>query len=239
LSGNQIKTIACVTMLIDHIGFLLFPKLVFLRYIGRISMPLFAFLIAEGCRYTRSKSRYFASVFSLAVLCQLVYLAEDLLDGTLDRVYLNILFTFSLSILICFAYLRWNEAASSLSGHGTWGYLFLLFGALTLAIVCCTQLDDLFGIPVVVDYGIAGVFLPVFAIIFADKERQLPLYTVGVAVFALLLCEDISYIWFSLLTIPLIACYSGLRGKKQLKLCFYLFYPVHFAILYLIKMIAF
>lgn len=202
-------------------------------------MPLFAYLIAEGCRYTRSKPRYFASVFSMAVLCQLVYLAEDLLDGTLDRVYLNILFTFSLSILICFAYLRWNESVERLSGQGSWLNLFLLAGAFAFAFVCCTKLDDLFGIPVLVDYGIAGVFLPVFAIVFSDKERQLPLYAAGIAVFALMLCEDIPYIWYSLLTIPLIACYSGLRGKKQFKLCFYLFYPIHFAVLYLIKLLAF
>ena len=66
MSGNKLKIIACITMLIDHAGLLLYPNLLLLRYIGRISMPLFAFLIAEGCLHTRSKLRYFLSIFSMA-----------------------------------------------------------------------------------------------------------------------------------------------------------------------------
>lgn len=48
LSGNALKIIACVTMLIDHIGMMFFPDVVVWRIIGRLSMPLFAFTFAEG-----------------------------------------------------------------------------------------------------------------------------------------------------------------------------------------------
>ena len=78
MSGNKLKIIACITMLIDHAGLLLYPNLLLLRYIGRMSMPLFAFLIAEGCLHTRSKTRYFASIFSMAILCQAVYFIKDI-----------------------------------------------------------------------------------------------------------------------------------------------------------------
>ena len=113
MSGNKLKIIACITMLIDHIGFLLFPKVMLLRYIGRISLPLFAFLIAEGCLHTRSKLRYFLSIFSMAIFCQSVYVIEDLLDGRISSLYLNILFTFAFSILICCAYIKWSDAAKN------------------------------------------------------------------------------------------------------------------------------
>ncbi len=239
MSGNQLKLIACITMLIDHIGFLLFPEIRILRYIGRISMPLFAYLIAEGCRYTRSRCRYFASVLSLAIFCQIAYLIEDLSDGRLSSVYLNILFTFSLSILICFAYIRWTEAVQHISKHGMCIDFILFIGTILFAVICCNGLDDLLGISVEFDYGPAGILLPVFAIIFSDKERQFPMFCIGVLIFNLLLCENIPYIWFSLLSLPLIASYTGLRGIKRLKLCFYLFYPLHFAALYLIKLITF
>ena len=41
---------------------------------------------------------------------------------------------------------------------------------------------------------------------------------------------------FALLTVPLIALYNGTRGKWKLKWFFYLFYPVHLALIYLVGM---
>ena len=58
LNGNTLKIIAAITMLIDHTGFLLFPQSVVLRVIGRLAYPIYAFMIAEGCRHTRNKLRY-------------------------------------------------------------------------------------------------------------------------------------------------------------------------------------
>ena len=54
LSGNQLKVIAMVTMAIDHIGAYLLPQAMWMRIIGRLAFPIYAFLIAEGCRHTRS-----------------------------------------------------------------------------------------------------------------------------------------------------------------------------------------
>ena len=55
LTGNQLKLIALVTMTIDHIGMQLFPRVRLLRIIGRLAFPIFAYMIAEGCRYTRNR----------------------------------------------------------------------------------------------------------------------------------------------------------------------------------------
>ncbi len=46
LSGNALKIIACVSMLVDHIGMILFPDVVALRIVGRLAMPLFALFYA-------------------------------------------------------------------------------------------------------------------------------------------------------------------------------------------------
>ena len=54
LTGNQLKLIALITMTIDHVGMMLLPQLRILRAIGRIAFPIFAYMIAEGCRYTHS-----------------------------------------------------------------------------------------------------------------------------------------------------------------------------------------
>ena len=60
---RKIKILACILMAIDHIGFHLFPDLIILRIIGRLSMPLFAFFIAEGCYYTKNKLKHFLLIF--------------------------------------------------------------------------------------------------------------------------------------------------------------------------------
>ena len=54
LTGNQLKLIALISMTIDHIGFMLFPRVKILRVIGRIAFPMFAFLIVEGYFYTKN-----------------------------------------------------------------------------------------------------------------------------------------------------------------------------------------
>ena len=97
LSGNTLKIIAAVTMLIDHIGFILLPQYGFLRIIGRLSFPIFAFLIAEGCKYTKNKLRYFLSVFILGLVCQIAYYVAA------QSLYIGVLLSFSVSILCVYA----------------------------------------------------------------------------------------------------------------------------------------
>ena len=54
LNGNALKIIGAVSMFIDHVGVLFFPRVLFLRIIGRLAFPIFAYLIAEGCRHTNN-----------------------------------------------------------------------------------------------------------------------------------------------------------------------------------------
>ena len=68
LSSNALKLIALVSMTVDHIGLILFPQYRVLRIIGRIAFPIFAYMIAEGCRYTSNRIRYFLTIFLLTLL---------------------------------------------------------------------------------------------------------------------------------------------------------------------------
>jgi hypothetical protein len=70
LSASTLKIIACVFMVIDHIGVIILPDLLILRVLGRLSYPIFAYFLAEGCRYTRNKRKRFLLVLGLAVLCE-------------------------------------------------------------------------------------------------------------------------------------------------------------------------
>lgn len=232
MTSNKLKILACISMACDHIGYLIFPQVMVLRYIGRLALPIFAFFIAEGCRYTRSKPKYFLQVVGLAVICQLFYVGESLLNGGIKSVYLNILFTFSLSIMVCSAYL-W--LANALKSHRLKSIIFsgAAFAlSLGFTVFCCTYLSKVFGIPITVDYGIVGALLPLFAVIFKDKAKKLIAFTVGTVIYCIFNSAIQPYTWFALLSLPLIAVYNGKLGTKKLKWAFYLFYPLHFAAIY-------
>ena len=57
LTGTQLKVIALVTMIIDHIGLVLLePNSVaywVTRSIGRLAFPIYCFLLVEGFIHTR------------------------------------------------------------------------------------------------------------------------------------------------------------------------------------------
>lgn len=58
LSQEILKLIACVTMLIDHIGAALMPQYIWLRYIGRVAFPIYCFLLPEGVHHTKDPKKY-------------------------------------------------------------------------------------------------------------------------------------------------------------------------------------
>ena len=73
LNSLHLKLLAVVTMLIDHMGFTLFPHAVWMRAVGRLAFPIFCFLIAEGCAHTHDKKRYAGRLLLFAVLSELPF----------------------------------------------------------------------------------------------------------------------------------------------------------------------
>ena len=230
LSGNALKIIAALSMLIDHIGVMFFPQVKILRIIGRIAMPIFSFMIAEGARYTRNKARYFLTVFGLAAVCQLVYFLYD------GDTYMSILVTFSLSILTIYALDFFKESLFSFEATALRKILscLLFLSVVTVVYYLNTILE--------IDYGFLGCMLPVFASVFhapknCDMEflkkldvMYIHLLMLSVGLVCLALSSGGTQPW-SLLALPFLALYSGKRGKTNMKYFFYIFYPAHLLIL--------
>ena len=212
LSGNALKILAAIFMTIDHIGVILLPRVLLLRLIGRLALPIYAFMIAEGCKYTRNKKKYFGMVFGLGSVCQIVYY---LFDGSL---YFSILITFSLSILMVYALQYWKQKKTALSG--------LVFGAAVAAVYLLNQAFE-------IDYGFWGCMLPVFAALAHGTEQDsdtVNITMLGIGLVFLGLSTD-AVQCLALMALPLLYAYNGKRGTLNLKYFFYIFYPVHLVIL--------
>ncbi len=214
LTSNQLKIIAMAAMTLDHIGLVLLPDYPILRVIGRLAMPIYAFLIAQGCRYTRSRKRYFTRLFALGMLCQAVYWFAE------GSMYQCILITFSLSVGLIGAIDRAvkekTPAAAALA----------LASVGAAAFVCLGLPRILSGTDFALDYGFLGVLLPV-----AAYFGGLPWFT---GVLAALCWESGGVQWWSLGAVPLLLAYSGRKGKLRLGRFFYLYYPVHLAVIWAI-----
>ena len=125
LTGYHLKLIALATMILDHTTAALFPQFWFLRGIGRMAFPIYAFLIAEGCRYTRDRFQYAMRLGLFALISEIPYdlaLHPDILEQSgwgwnfVGRT--NVFYTmfFAVSAIYIFETLRRQPRKGQLAG---------------------------------------------------------------------------------------------------------------------------
>ena len=230
LSGNALKILAAVTMLIDHIGMMLFPAATILRIIGRLSFPIFSFMIAEGCAHTKNKLRYFLSVFALGAICQLVLYLQR------GNAKMCVLITFSVSIIVVYILQLLKSALFAPKKS-------FIKCSLTVCLFMLTVLGVYFLNRLIsIDYGFWGCMAPAFASVFKKPASATsPVWSkldnnlFHTAMFGICLTAlSINYGKiqpYCLLALPFLMLYSGRRGILKMKYFFYIFYPLHLALL--------
>ncbi len=233
----MLKIIGAVAMVCDHAGVILFPEAEFLRIIGRLAFPIFAFLIAEGAKYTKNKLRHFLTLSLFALAIQIVY---SIYSRSLE---MNVMVTFTLSLLIIYALYGFKSAI--FDKNSSLGRKALC----AISVLCAVALAIFMDMKVDLDYGLAGALVPVFPAIFTTpKVEDPPKYfnwldtpiprvcVTALGILALAIDDgDIQY--FSLFVIPILLLYSGKRGKYKMKYFFYIFYPLHLGLLWFISML--
>ena len=230
LSAKSLKLLACLFMLIDHAGLMLFPSFKIFRIIGRLAFPIFAFFIAEGCKYTRNRLKRLLLLLVPGVVFELVYV---IYSGELEG---NVFLTFSLSVLLIYC-LQYAKKQFH-TGKALSRILSVLL--LSVSLVAGAVIATLVG----VDYGFVGVLVPVIIAFTHYREGETAesfkaidthaVHLLALLVGTILLTLDAQIgsiqIW-CLLSVPLVALYSGRPGSRGLKYFFYVFYPLHLLIL--------
>lgn len=222
LTASLLKWIAIVCMLADHIAWFFLPVesplAILMHTVGRITSPIMFFFVAEGYFHTRSVPRY-----ALRLL------------------------TFALISWPCFSLFS-TGVPFSLSFGVIWS---LLLGLLALW-GCQKQQSILLRILIVTGCCLLSIpgDWPIFAVLYIvaigmnRNNRKMQLFWYLIISSPLLLPAiwkifggDLSrlYEFGLLLPLPLLFLYNGKRGGKPwMKWVFYIFYPAHMLLLYLI-----
>ena len=215
-----LKIIAVITMLFDHAGYIIFNQFSFMNYIGRLSFPIFAFLITEGYKYTKNLRKYFARLLIFAIISQIPYM---LYINTFSNSFsLNILFTLALGLL------------------GITLYDKIEYKPLGILLVTLLSLIAQF---LHFDYGWFGIATIFIFYIFKEKKLLMNLFFCIVVFinyfYIYLITSRIEYLFIilfcSLSLIP-INLYNEKKGK-DMKYFLYVFYPLHLIVFYLFSFI--
>ena len=221
LSQEGLKVFACVTMLLDHIGAMLLPG-IGLRLVGRLAYPVYCFLLAEGAFYTRNRRAYGRRLLIGMLLSEIPY--DLLFFGQLTWAHQSVMVTLMLGYLYALAMNRVSQE----------GYRLLLLLPFALA-------AELLGS----DYGGWGVALIGMFVITREKTGKIWLQ----ALWLLILSWMIGGMELSLgpVAVPIqvfsvaalipISLYDGHKHTNSLwvQRGFYLFYPVHLLVLFIIR----
>ena len=218
LNNNQLKIIAMISMLIDHVGLMFFPRVKILRFIGRLAFPIYAYMIAEGCRYTKNRKKYLGIIAVMAIIFQIVYFVF------MQSIYQGILVNFSFSIATIFAIESFFKNKKALNKI----FMVVFISTVLFIYLCLPIIFEEYGF--YIDYDIWGLLLPIL-VYFAPNKWCRAIFTATLLIIMTIVSGK-NMQWWSLLTIPLFILYNEERGSKKLKYVFYIFYPLHLVIIY-------
>lgn len=198
-----------------------------LQSIGTIAFPLFCFLLAEGFQHTRNRKRYIGIMFVFALISEIpfdigFFSRFSRAEGTFPFyfAYQNVFFTLFLG-LVALACLERFSTLSEKKADKIKGIVLQIISVAVIATIA-----ELIRC----DYGMEGI-LYIAAFYVCRKNR---IYQVILFLLAYMIATNNQPPLCILLACVIILLYNGKRGKLKLKYFFYVFYPVHITILYLI-----
>lgn len=232
LTGAHIKNIAMVLMLLSHLaqtGFLYQLNSIcwtiadIFVFLGRISMPIFCFFTVQAIIHTKDIKKYFKRLLIFAIISEIPFNLA-IFNSLFYPNSQNVMFTILIGALtIYFIDLFLNKDIS------LWLKIF--------AIIIISLIGSVLSYSLNVDYGYNAILAIIFLYLAKDNKY--------ITVLAILIGFAFEFIvggysilrtyGFVYLSIPIIMLYNGQRGKQN-KWTFYIFYPGHLLVIYLLKL---
>ncbi len=224
LSGSALKTLALLAMIIDHTAIVLVYNMDFglkplwhmgsraitlyyiMRTIGRIAFPIYCYLIVEGYVHTRDRAKYGLNLLMFAIISEIPW--DMAFSGFWDNEAQNVFFTLFLGYAGICTYDKLKDRK-----------LLRVVAVLVLFVVAWA---------IRCDYSITGYTL--ILLTYVLREKKLVLGITGACLLGRLCPILCAY--------GLIGMYDGSRGyiKGRLKYLFYVAYPLHLAILFVLSL---
>lgn len=229
MTAFLLKIIACITMFIDHIGYVIFDGSSFFNWIGRLAFPIFAFQISQGYIHTRNLKRYAIRLFIFALISQIPF--TTFYKNIFDAFAINVIFTLLFGLISIIVYDKVNKILGLL---------------VTICLAVIAQICDF-------DYGFYGVAIILLFYMFRNSKPLL----ISAFSFATIIRYGYHIVYYlvqtsikpsiifefympsliaTLLSAVFIGLYNGKKGRDS-KYLLYLFYPLHLLLIYFINVL--
>ena len=238
LDAMTLRFLALGLMLMDHMWATIVPGNMWMTYVGRLAFPIFAFQVTEGFFYTSDRKKYMKRLLLFGLLSEIPF-NLIMTASVIFPFHQNVMFTLLLG-LMCIDTLETMKRNRS--------------GKIIVITILKIMLYLFIGTVGFVDYGVTGILtilafylfrnfkfawigqfvslLLLFIIFFKGQSIVIPIF--GTEYF-------FPIQGFGILSLIPIWLYNGELGRKNkaIQYGFYLFYPVHMLLLYIIYRLVF
>lgn len=219
--NDALKAIGAISMIIDHIGAVFLPHMIILRAIGRLAFPIFAYQVALGFEKTRNPDKYILRMLSFAVLSAYPFYSFSMIVSQ-DPGYQNVLFTFFFALLVL-KNLKEKKWVAMIA-FGVVPVLLLGFVGITF------------------DYGLYGIAcVVVFYLAKSHLQRSMGIFSITVLYLSSRYISagiSIVQVFSNLQLLSVLSVYLIDRkfetNVRLPRYFFYLFYPLHMAMIVLV-----
>lgn len=241
LNSNTVKVIAIVAMTVDHLAWMLYPGYpteiipVLMHIIGRITCPIMCYFIAEGYYYTKNVRKYTARLFLFAIISHVPYVLTSInfvdWHSFIPFYYGDVLNQTSVMWSLAWGLVMLRVANSNKMKQGVKTLLILL--------ICLVSFPS--------DWScIASLCILVFGTNRGNFKAQMLWMVFYVSIYAAVYFFALDKVYGLIqmavvLAVPVLMIYNGQRGNnprinKIMKWVFYIYYPLHLAIIGLIQL---
>ena len=205
-------------MIIDHYGAIFHSDIDLYRIIGRLAFPIYCFLLVEGYFHTKDVKKYAKRLFIFALVSEIPF--DFAFYNKIEFMHQNVFFTLFIGLITMY-FLDNKEEKYNFSRR---------------AILITSVLSSIL---LFVDYNFIGIIY-ILSFYFTKnytKSKRLALVSLVIFLTNLLFINGNQQ--FCLFAIPIIYFYNGKLGWKNkiIQILFYLAYPLHLIVFYIMKLV--